>query len=45
VVSKMWLIGLVVVIISGTILGIAASESIVDLLGKQDVSDEQSALY
>ena len=38
----MWLIGLVVVIISGTILGIAASESIVDLLGKQDVSDEQS---
>ena len=40
-VSKMWLIGLVVVIISGTILGIAASESIVDLLGKQDVSDKQ----
>ena len=39
-VSKVWLIGLVV-IISGTILGIAASESIVDLLGKQDVSDKQ----
>ena len=38
--SKMWLIGLVVVIISGTILEIAASESIVDLLGKQDVSDK-----
>ena len=39
--NKMWLIGLVVVIISGTILGIAASENIVDLLEKHEVSDEQ----